>query len=81
MGKNQQAGFVGHGVGLVINELPVLAPKMKDVLEAGMVLAIEPKFVVEGVGAVGVENTFVVGKEHGEKISLLEEEIIDLTNL
>ena len=46
-----------------------------------MVLAIEPKFVVEGVGAVGVENTFVVGKEHGEKISLLEEEIIDLTNL
>ena len=81
MGKNQQAGFVGHGVGLVINELPVLAPKMKDVLEVGMVLAIEPKFVVEGVGAVGVENTFVVGKEHGEKISLLEEEIIDLTNL
>jgi Xaa-Pro aminopeptidase len=46
-----------------------------------MVLAIEPKFVVEGVGAVGVENTFVVGKNQSEKISLLEEEIIDLTNL
>lgn len=81
MGKRQQARFVGHGVGLVINELPVLAPKMKEVLEAGMVLALEPKFVIEGIGAVGIENTFIVGKKHGEKISLLEEEIIDLTSL
>ncbi len=81
MGSRQQASFVGHGVGLVINELPVLAPKMKEVLEAGMVLALEPKFVIEGVGAVGIENTFIVGRKQGEKISLLEEEIIDLTNL
>lgn len=81
MGSRQQASFVGHGVGLVINELPVLAPKMKEALEAGMVLALEPKFVIEGVGAVGIENTFIVGRKQGEKISLLEEEIIDLTNL
>jgi Xaa-Pro aminopeptidase len=54
---------------------------MKEVLEAGMVLALEPKFVIEGIGAVGIENTFIVGKKHGEKISLLEEEIIDLTSL
>ncbi len=81
MGSRQQARFVGHGLGLVINELPVLAPKMKEVLEAGMVLALEPKFVIEGVGAVGIENTFIVGKNQGEKISLLEEDIIDLTNL
>ncbi|MCK9301155.1 MAG: M24 family metallopeptidase, partial [Bacteroidales bacterium] len=70
-----------HGVGLVINELPVLAPKMKEVLQEGMVLALEPKFVIEGVGAVGIENTFIVGRKQGEKISLLEEDIINLTNL
>ena len=81
MGSRQQASFVGHGVGLVINELPVLAPKMKEVLQEGMVLALEPKFVIEGVGAVGIENTFIVGRKQGEKISLLEEDIINLTNL
>ena len=60
MGHKQHAGFVGHGVGIEINELPVLAPRSKSVLQAGNVIAIEPKFVIPGVGAVGIENTYVV---------------------
>lgn len=60
MGHNSQAGFVGHGVGIVINELPVLAPRSKDILCKNNVIAVEPKFVIEGVGAVGIENTYVV---------------------
>lgn len=79
MGTTQQAKFVGHGVGLVINELPVLAPRMKDTLRTGMVLAIEPKFVLDGIGAVGVEDTFIVGETGGERITLLDFDIIDLT--
>lgn len=60
MGHRQQAGFVGHGVGIEINEAPVIAPKSRDVLEAGNVIALEPKFVIPGTGAVGIENTYVV---------------------
>lgn len=60
MGHRQHAGFVGHGVGIEINELPVLAPRSKSILEAGNVIAIEPKFVIPGVGALGIENTYVV---------------------
>ncbi len=60
MGYTYQAGFVGHGVGIAINESPVLAPRSREVLEAGCIIAIEPKFVVPGIGAVGVENTFVI---------------------
>lgn len=63
MGHNQKAGFVGHGVGIEINELPVLAPRSRDIIQAGNVIAIEPKFVIPGVGAVGVENTYVVRME------------------
>lgn len=63
MGHHQHAGFVGHGVGIEINELPVLAPRSKSVLEAGNVIAIEPKFVIPTVGAVGIENTYVVRSE------------------
>lgn len=59
MGHRYHAGFVGHGVGIQINELPVLAPRSKMLMEEGNVIAIEPKFVIEGVGAVGIENTYI----------------------
>lgn len=52
--------FLGHGIGLVIDELPVLAPRFDAPLEAGMTIAIEPKIGIAGVGMVGVENTFLL---------------------
>jgi Xaa-Pro aminopeptidase len=64
-----QARFVGHGVGLELDELPVLAPGFKTVLREGMTLAVEPKFVFPGRGAVGIENTFVVTANGGEKLT------------
>lgn len=79
MGISQQAKFVGHGVGLVINELPVLAVRSRDILLENMAIAVEPKFVIEGIGAVGLEDTFIVGKNGSEKITLLESGIVDLT--
>ncbi len=57
MGTRQQAKFVGHGIGLQINEMPVLSPRSKERLEVNMVFALEPKFVIPGTGAVGIENT------------------------
>ncbi len=78
MGVSQQAKFVGHGVGLEINEQPVLGVRSRVELEAGMVLAVEPKFTIKGVGAVGIENTFLVTETGGERLTVLEEEIIDL---
>ena len=78
MGTVQQAPFVGHGVGLVVNELPVLCDRNTMCIEEQMVLAIEPKFIVEGVGAVGVENTYIVRKNGLEKITLAPEDIIAL---
>jgi len=78
MGAAQKARFVGHGVGLVINELPVLCKRNKTPLIKGQTIAIEPKFVLEGVGAVGTENTYVVGDNGLEKITNAPEEIIEL---
>lgn len=78
MGTTQQAKFVGHGVGLVINEPPVLALRSKEILLPNMVIAVEPKFVIEGIGAVGLEDTYIVGKNGSEKITILESGIVDL---
>ncbi|MBI3976923.1 MAG: aminopeptidase P family protein [Chloroflexi bacterium] len=55
-----RVGFVGHGVGLEIDELPILGRGRDEPLAAGMVVAVEPKFVFPGLGAAGVENTYVV---------------------
>lgn len=78
MGHRSQAGFVGHGVGIVINELPVLAPRSRDVLQLNNVIAIEPKFVIEGAGAVGIENTYVVTEKGLERLTLAPERLIQL---
>ena len=55
--------FVGHGVGLEINERPFLAQGFSDPLAFGNVIAVEPKLVFPGPGAVGVENTYAVDRE------------------
>ena len=78
MGTRFQAKFVGHGVGLEINEVPVLTTRSKDILQPGMTFAFEPKFVLAGIGAVGIENTFLVTDSGVEKMTLLDENIIEL---
>lgn len=76
MGHRQHAGFIGHGVGIEINELPVIAPRSRDILQEGNVIALEPKFVIPNVGAVGIENTYIVHSDRVECITLAPEEII-----
>lgn len=78
MGTKQQAKFVGHGIGIQINELPVLTPRSKELLTPNMVFALEPKFVIPGIGAVGIENSFLVTETGLEKLTLAEENIIQL---
>ena len=55
-----QVPFVGHGIGLTIDEYPPIARGFDQPLEQGMVIALEPKQGVRGVAMVGVENTFEI---------------------
>ena len=61
--------FLGHGVGLHIDEMPVIAGGFDEPLQEGMVLAVEPKAGIPGVGMVGIENTFVVTPGGGQSIT------------
>lgn len=75
MGHRQHAGFIGHGVGIEINELPVIAPRSRDIIAEGNVIALEPKFVIPHTGAVGIENTYAVYADHVECLTPAPEEI------
>lgn len=67
--------FVGHGVGLELDELPVLAAGQHGPIEEGMVIALEPKAIFPGRGVVGIENTHVVTPAGLERLSDLDDGI------
>jgi Xaa-Pro dipeptidase len=71
-----QARFVAHGIGLELDELPVLAPGFKEPLVAGQVVAVEPKFVFPGLGAVGVENDYAVMPSGGDRLCDLSDDVM-----
>ncbi len=66
---NRKVKFLGHGIGLLIDELPVIAERFKDPIQEGMVFALEPKNGIKGVGMVGIENTFIVTAGGGKCIT------------
>ena len=67
--------FFGHGVGIELDELPVIANKVDIELKENMVIAIEPKAFFPTVGPVGAENTFVVTKTGCESLCKFPNEI------
>jgi Xaa-Pro aminopeptidase len=76
MGYPQPVTFVGHGTGLEMDEWPVIGRGVDTVLETGMVLSLEPKYVFPGEGVVGIENTFLVTEHSMEKINTFPDEIV-----
>lgn len=74
----EQARFVGHGIGLELDEYPVLAQGFKVPLQSGQTIAVEPKFNIPGKGAVGIENTFAVTPEGGVKMTDIPDDIVFL---
>jgi Xaa-Pro dipeptidase len=77
-GTDERVSFVGHGFGLEIDELPLLARGWDHPLEAGMIFALEPKFVFPGAGAVGIENSYLVTEDSAERLTYANEELVEL---
>jgi Xaa-Pro dipeptidase len=68
--------FIGHGVGLELDEFPFLASGQETPLQAGMVIALEPKLIFPGKGVVGIENTHLVTPRGLEQLTQAEEQIV-----
>ncbi len=72
----RQVRFFGHGVGLNVDEYPVIANGFKEPLMNNMVIALEPKRGIAGVGMVGAEETFIVTPDGGQCVTGGSREII-----
>jgi Xaa-Pro dipeptidase len=77
--KGSQVSFIGHGVGIEIDEYPFIARGFKDMtLEIGMAFAFEPKVVFPGEGAIGIENTFYLSNDGLKQLTYSSEELLIL---
>lgn len=61
--------FLGHSLGLTMDETPVLADTFRQPLTAQMTIAIEPKIALAGIGLVGTENTYLVTPAGGVSLT------------
>ena len=76
--ETNKVKFLAHGIGLVIDEYPVIAKGFDEPIQENMVFAIEPKNFIKNAGLLGIENTFVVTKEGGVSITGNRFEIIEV---
>lgn len=74
--KGRTVRFLGHGVGLYIDEAPVLAKGFDKPLECGMTIAVEPKMGIDGAGMVGSENTYLITESGTVSLTGTPQEII-----
>jgi Xaa-Pro aminopeptidase len=73
-----RARYLGHGVGLELDEWPVLAEGWTDPLQPGHVFCVEPKIVFPGEGAVGIEDQYAVTPEGAERLTLPDQRLFSV---
>lgn len=71
--------FIGHGFGLEIDEYPILTPSFPELLQEGMVFALEPKFIFPGQGIVGIEDDYLVTASGLERLTLTDQELMKVS--
>lgn len=68
--------FIGHGLGLEIDEYPILSPRFNQKLEPGMVIALEPMFVFPDRGIVGLEDDYLITPSGAERLTLTAQTLL-----
>lgn len=78
-GPGSQVSFIGHGIGIEIDEYPFIARGFQtEKLEVGMAFAFEPKLVFAGEGAVGIENTFYISEQGLKRLTFSSQDLVIL---
>ena len=73
---SERIRFVGHGIGLEVDEYPFLAAGQNLELQEGMTVALEPKLIFPDKGVVGIENAHLVTPNGLEQLGRFPDEIV-----
>lgn len=71
-----RVSFIGHGVGVEIDEFPFIAEGQKLELQTGMTFAFEPKVIIPDEGIAGLENVYLVTNDGIESLNTATEELV-----
>jgi len=71
-----KVGFIGHGLGLEVDEFPFIAQRQKLLLKEGMTFALEPKIIIPDLGIAGMENTYLVTSTGLESLNTASEDLV-----
>src|SRR5699024_5522711 len=79
MGIDENRGaYLGHSIGLELDEFPVIGPRATEPLTENAVITIEPKFMIPGLGSVMVEDDILVTADGFEILGEVERELFEI---
>ena len=73
-----QVRFIGHGLGIELDEYPFISKGNKMCLKESMVVAIEPKLSIPDIGLIGIEDTYLITKDGAKELTLSPKELIEV---
>ncbi|RJP64110.1 MAG: aminopeptidase P family protein [Candidatus Abyssobacteria bacterium SURF_17] len=78
MGYEEKGRFVGHGLGLELDEPPVIGPDDPTIIRENMTLAVEINTIIPDFGAIKVEDSFIVKSDGVEVLSNIERRLFEV---
>ncbi len=70
--------FIGHGIGLEVDEYPFIAKGFSLPLQENSVIAVEPKLINKTFGILGVEDTFLLTADGPESLIPFKDYLVEL---
>ena len=77
-GRGKRSHLIGHGIGLEINEPPVLAPNDHSIVSEGYVIALDMHILDEEVGVSKLEDMILIGEKENQILTKSPRELFEI---
>ena len=75
----EKAMLIGHGIGMEINEYPLISAESSSEAQESMVIALEPKFIFPDIGMVGLEDIYLVTASGLQRLTITKQALLKIS--